>query len=612
MRARLEKILLPLLVAAFILQAGVAHGRPGGGGSYHGGGGGGAAGFGGGGGYRGGGGGGFGGGTTGYPIGGSAGLGVWLLIVIAVVVFLAVARMRRLSVDAFARSALITAQDEGTLARSAALDALRAHDPALTEESIVNHVRRMADILRQAWCGGDMRSARPIVSDGVLSRFQVQLELMRQENRRNVMSDARILYASIEAVESAPPLEVVHVRVTAEARDAEVAVAATDEQIRSALARTAVEPYTEIWSLVRVCGVQSKRSDFDVGHACPSCGAPLDLQGETIKCRYCGALVCSGEHDWVIAEITQLVEWHPRVREAVGLEELRRRDPGVAREVLEDRASYVFWKWVEAGRSGSLSALRKCAAPALLSTGGGASTQTTGGAVDVAVGGADLLGCEIDGADQFDRAYVEIFWSARLGGSSSPTPSKTVMRLARRSGVVSKLSMTALVCQACGAPIVESDSTTCDHCRAELAGGGQWVLDAVMRPDEVRIDAGQHPGVHVPDIADPRERRILFARMAQLMATDGVLDRRERRLLEMCASRWDIPPEQARQTIANPPQGDYSQALGVTNPESFLKVLIAAAMADGQVDARERAVLERACDALGLPREAIDRVMQAP
>ena len=58
----------------------------------------------------------------------------------------------------------------------------------------------MSEQLRAAWCGGDMRPARPFVSDGVYSRFQVQLALMRGENRRNVMGDARILFTTIEAV----------------------------------------------------------------------------------------------------------------------------------------------------------------------------------------------------------------------------------------------------------------------------------------------------------------------------------------------------------------------------------------------------------------------------
>jgi hypothetical protein len=595
--------------------AGEALARPGGGGSYHGGGGGGGGGHGG---------GGFGGGGIGFGNGsgvglstGSFGAEIFFLIVV-IVVWVLVMQLRRRLADSGARSALSAAQDDETAAvrGSASLDSLRARDPAITEQSIADHTRQMSDQLRDAWCGGDMRPARAFVSDGVFSRFQVQLQLMRQENRRNVMADARIRDLTIVAVESADPLDVVHVRVAAEARDTEVPANATDEQVRAALAHARVEPYGEIWSLARRTGAQSKADGFQVGRACPSCGAPL-AEGETMKCRYCGALACSGEHDWVLAEITQIEEWHPTAARASGLGVLRARDPGVAREVLEDRASYLFWKWIEAGRAATFAPLRKCAAASLLQ--GGANLEWVRSVSDVAVGGADLLACELDCDDGFDRVYVEIFWSARFDGARGHAPVKTVLRLARRSGVTSKLSMTALVCTACGAPLIESDSTKCDHCGTELAAGeSAWVLDAVLRPEEVvlgsrspRGDGDAALGALVPDVADPRERRMLFARMAQLMASDGAIDRKERRLLAMCASRWSIPSDVVEQVLANPPQGDYSGAMGVASAEWFLAGLVAAAMADGRIDSRERALLERACDSLQLPREAIDRQVSA-
>jgi uncharacterized tellurite resistance protein B-like protein/predicted lipid-binding transport protein (Tim44 family) len=618
MRPRLGGIAFALATAC-VGAAANALARPGGGGSYHGGTSGGGGGIGGG----GFGGGGFGGGGY-HGVGsstGSAGANlVVLVILLAAVLFIFIARQRRSAIDSGARDALLSAQAGETAAvrLSVSLDALRARDPALTEQSIVDHVLQMADALRGAWCGGDMRPARAFVSDGVFSRFQVQLELMRQENRRNVMGDARVLNVAIEAVENADPFDVVHVRLTAEARDAEVPVIATDQQIRAALTHTPVEPYTEMWSLVRYAGTQSKPAGFQVGRACPSCGAPLD-GGESVKCRYCRALVCSGEHDWVLAEITQPVEWHPTSRRASGLDDLHARDPGAAREVLEDRASYLFWKWAQAGRAGAFAPLRKCATPSLLAS--GAHIEWTRGASDVAVGGADLLACEAND-DGFDRAHVKVFWSARFGGSRAYTPIKTVLRMARRSGVASKLSMTALVCPACGAPLSESDTTKCDHCGADLAAGERsWVLDGVMQPEQMtfRRQDGAPAGAAgdgmftpaLPDVADPRERRVLFARMAQLMASDGSIDRRERKLLEMCATRWGIPGEQVQQILASPPRGDYGATLDAQAPERFLAWLVAAAVADGVVDARERALLERACDALKLPRSSIDRQMAA-
>jgi hypothetical protein len=331
-----------------------------------------------------------------------------------------------------------------------------------------------------------MRPARAFVSDGVFSRFQVQLGLMMQENRRNVMSDARILRTTLKGVEDANPLDVVHVEFTAQARDTEVPIRATDDQIRHALAHAKVEPYTEIWSLVRRTGAQTKPDGFAVGRACPQCGAPLDA-GEIIRCRYCQTLVCSGEHDWVLAEITQVSEWRPRGRPVAGFDVLRSRDPGIAREILEDRASYLFWKWIQAGRTGSPAPLRKCAAPALLGDGGQrAHLAWAAAASDVAVGGADVVQCQLNGPDGYDRVTVEVFWSARMNGSRDYTPSRAVVRLARRTGARSPLSMTALVCPTCGAPLVDSDTTRCDHCQTELAAGNQtWVLEDIT-PSQVR------------------------------------------------------------------------------------------------------------------------------
>ncbi len=199
----------------------------------------------------------------------------------------------------------------------------------------------MSDILRDGWTAGDMRPSRPFMSDGCFSRFQVQLQLMQTEGVRNVMSDTSVMFVTLEAVRAAAPLDIVHVRFTAQARDATVPIQSTPQQIQQELAKTPVTPYTEIWTLVRKQGAQTKQSAEAVGQACPSCGAPFDKsQGEIITCTYCKALVCSGEHDWVLCEITQLSEWHPDSAEDVpGLAGLREVDLGATRETLEDRAS---------------------------------------------------------------------------------------------------------------------------------------------------------------------------------------------------------------------------------------------------------------------------------
>jgi hypothetical protein len=458
--------------ALTVFAEGIAGARPGGGGSYHGGGGG------------GGGGhlpsGGWSGGSTPNAFGvghGTTFVGPPNLTAFVVLVSILLTLLLVFAVlGAFSGRARRRGGPMEVGSR-AAFEALRARDPRLTEAGLDARVRAMADILRHAWCGGDMRPARPFVSDGVYSRFQVQLALMALENRRNVMSDARVLSTAIVAVEDAEPLDVVHVRVTAAARDIEVRCDADEAQVRRSLQRARILPYTEIWSLVRRRGAQSKPAEFTVGLACPACGAPL-AKGEIIRCIYCGALVCSGEYDWVLAEITQDVEWRRAAQVPPGFEELRSRDSAIAREVIEDRASYGFWKWAQAARLQSTKPLQRCATSRWLAT--GAALEMARTARDVAVGGAELVGCGV-GQDGFEVADVKVYWSTRFEGNRAHSALQTVVRLLRRSGVQSTMSMTALVCQACSAPLSESDSPVCEHCGAQLTDGGQaWVLDGIF------------------------------------------------------------------------------------------------------------------------------------
>ncbi len=508
------------------------------------------------------------------------------------------------------RQAILNAQYAPAQAspRMVSLAPLQQRDPQLTEAAILDRVRNMSVILREAWCAGDMRHARSFVSDGIYSRFQVQLALMRSEGLRNVMSDASILYTTIEAVSTNPPLDAVHVRFTAQARDRNVPLNSTNDQIQHALRSASVEPYTEIWTLVRRHGAVTKLGANDVGKRCPACGAPLD-GGEIITCKYCNALVASGEHDWVLAEITQASEWYPESHERVdGLDQLRQDDPGVAREVLEDRASYLFWKWMEAARLRSPLPLRKCASPEFVNN--AANMHPVMGTQDVAVGAADAVLCDPGPEGDRDLVYVKVYWSAKFQPGAASTPMQTVARLSRKAGVTSKLSMTSVVCQSCGAPLTDSDSSRCDRCNAELTAGDQaWVLDGMMPPGHVR-SRGLNANVHVPEwmvpnIADPRERAVLFAQMAACMSADGRLGKAEKKLLRMCAQRWSLPEDMVVQVFASPSLAQAAP-IAVSQPQYFLAGLVAAAMADGKVDAAERRMLERVCVALQIQPGEID------
>ena len=589
--------------------------RPGGGGSFHGGSSGGYSGGGGGGGGGFGGSHSYGGSPGGYSSSGSGGGGdlslggIIVLVAFGLLVWYLLTRARR-SLDGRVRDAILSAEEQhmGEPPRGAGLEVLQARDPSLTLDGVVARVQRIADLTREAWCAGDMSRARAVVSDGVYGRFNVQLSLMRAESMKNVMDRARTLHVTVEGVEATDELDVLHVRYTAEARDRNVPLSTTDADAARILDQTDVQSYTEIWSLVRRRGAHSKLEPQQMGLGCPNCGAPLG-DGASVKCKYCQAIICSGEHDWVLAEITQASEWRPGGADAEGLDALNEEDPGTLKETLEDRASYLFWRWVESGRLATPAPLRKSASPAFLARGG--ASEMTRGARDLAVGGCDLVAGDPGGPGQMDFAFVKIYWSGIWPGSKQYTPMQSLVRLTRRSGVKSEARFTALVCPACGAPLTDSDSTRCDHCHVELADGEQqWVLDDVGPPGALRLRRNQNAGDAPPEwmlprIADPRERMLLFQQMAAMMVADGQVGRYERRLLTMTARRWAIPEATVDALLKNPPALDVGNP-GSPAPEWFLAGLVSAALADGHIDPRERAMLERACDTMSLSRQVLD------
>ena len=160
-----------------------------------------------------------------------------------------------------------------------------------------------------------------------------------------------------------------------------------------------------------------------------------------------------------------------------GFDSLRAADPGLALEAIKDRASYLFWKWIEACAKGSATPLRKCATTAF-------QNDITPSPVlrNLAVGGVDLTACRVAREPTgFDHLEVVIHWSGSARPKEESFPQEHLLRLIRKTGVKTKPSFASLVCQACGAPLSASDSDECDHCHARVADGEQsWVLDGVL------------------------------------------------------------------------------------------------------------------------------------
>ena len=581
-------IWVALPAIAVLLLAADALARAGGGGNYVGGGGGGS------------GGGGEGIGALIYLVIAYPEVGIPLVIVVAVIAI--VKRVRnpaRRSAKAIKRLEQIGTPD------TSGLGAIKQRDPGFDQNAFIQKVTKVEVAVQDAWTRGDMLPVRTFLSDGLLRRFATHLSVMRHQGLRNAMADHQVLEAQIHAVESDQHFDTIHVAIRAAARDVEVDANLSYEQAMQLAAKAKREEWTEIWSFLRRPGAKTLASGGAVEGYCPNCGGPIEA-GQTTSCEHCQALVNSGDYDWVLAEITQTIEWRPSsTGDVPGLAQLTARDPAFNRQAAEDRASYAFWRWVEARVLATAAPLAKSATPefharvAEMVKAGGASMYKT------AVGSVDLVACEPGAEGGRDRFHVKILWSTAASNKAAPSPAANVFSLSRKAGSVDDGSLSHARCPECHGPLSENDSPECEYCGANLsAGEKEWVLENVLRPEELRLQvqpqavgmpgAGGEidvPAWATPDMGNPRERMLLMMRMAAVVVADGQITKEERKLLKAASKRWSVPLEAVEPILTGQVAPETVATMVPSNPGAFLSGLVAAALIDGKIDSKEEKLL---------------------
>ena len=479
----------------------------------------------------------------------------------------------------------------------AALAKITARDPSFQPEAFLRQAEKAFLEIQLAWSTGDFDVARHYLSDGLLKRFTVQLALNQRHGRRNVTAGVRVLGARVLSVESDDELDTVHLELRASLRDLDVPAQLSEAEAAERLARAPETAFTEYWSFVRRTnpspeGKGNKGGKLTDGK-CPACAAPV-ARAPTMTCEYCGAILNSGTYDWVLSEITQKGEMRGASGPVTGFARLKALDPAINRQIIEDRASLVFWKWIEAKATGQTSRFaRHCTAQSLAGLGlEGAPTQSL---AQTAVGSVDLV--LVDSDAECDRAWCLFRWST--SGAGTGIVHTTVMQLARRAGLKTnpKSGFATDRCHHCAAFQTELDAVACNHCGATLSQ--DWAFVEMVSPEAFRLERqlSKQEGVGLSGsfggIADPWERRRALTMMVAAARANGVVTSKERKLLESCAERWEIEQVQLKALLATPMENLTDiQPKSIDEARLLFRALVAAALVDGWIDAQEKKLLD--------------------
>ena len=484
---------------------------------------------------------------------------------------------------------------ESSMKRGQTLARIRKRDPGFVEASFLSRVSGAFRAVQEAWSAQNMSPARAFVSDGVFERFGRQIAEQKAVGYRNAMGDVRVLEAEVLGYSSGDRFDSVFVRIKASCLDQKIAL--SDGRVLSGGA----DVFTEVWTFLRRPGAKTLARPGLLEGCCPSCGAHLPI-ADAAQCSSCKSWVNSGEHDWVLVEITQVSEWSfpSSEREVTGWQALRETDPGLSFESLEDRASVAFWRWMDARKRQNAAPMGGIASPEFLQALSFDGTAEQGAAVGA------VTTVAFEPGEDFDKVHVLVKWEAEmLALENGGVVMKGRERRAhffvfrRKSGVTSdpRAGLRTSRCPSCGAPPENPDVVACAYCgQAFNDGTRSWVLTEIVpfgswrRPDAGPDAPMEQVGLDWGEDVSPADA---IAILAVAIAADGAVADRERIFLEAYAQKRGVNPAKVDELIkaALGKRLDAPRPADGAQGESMLRGLIRMSLADGRVSDSERTVL---------------------
>ena len=222
------------------------------------------------------------------------------LIVIAVVAYFVIRRKKHGGSIGFSKSDDTETEDIPNMPQEAVVAQIQAIDPNFSADKFNAWVREVFLKLQQAWSERDWKKIRPFESEELFSLHNSQMEELIHGNKINVVERVGVKSCRLVSFAEDGDKEVVKVRLSAVMRDYVI-----DATTRKVLESDPNKDWymTYILSFNRKKGVKTQEGLSNMSTTnCPNCGAPTEITSAG-QCPYCGSIITTGEHDWVLTDI---------------------------------------------------------------------------------------------------------------------------------------------------------------------------------------------------------------------------------------------------------------------------------------------------------------------
>lgn len=359
------------------------------------------------------------------------------------------------------------------------VDGIAARDPEFDEDSFLSSACETFEEIRDTFSTGDFESVHRYVSDAMLRRFTAKAAVDEHSNKR-FFGEFRTISHTIFLVDEDEDFDTIHVHFRVAERGTYVPANLSAEEARIQSRRDSEEKsQSEYWSFVRRRDATNKGKLTE--GKCPNCGGAVEKVATT-TCEYCDAVLNSGSYDWVLSKISRERSLDRSAdRQAEGFPELKASDRALNKHVLEDKASLVFWKWIEAQVLGEPTRFARFCTPTAYEKAREWEGRSAKILTRVAIVSVDLV--RVERGTEMERAWFRIRWK-RWSISAGWQLQVDFMALDRKAGLETnpRRGMATERCHGCAAVQTARDTVQCDYCGTLLSE--DWAFVDLIEPSE--------------------------------------------------------------------------------------------------------------------------------
>ena len=177
-------------------------------------------------------------------------------------------------------------------------DKIRQIDPMFSAEDFMAWSKEVFVKLQTAWMDRKWEEIRPFESNELFEQHREQLQYLIDKNQINVMERICVRHTHLNSFRQDGDKEILEMTFTSAMKDYTID-AETKKVVQGNPNEDVYMTYT--LTFMRKVGVKTKEgTDKKSTTNCPNCGAPTKITSSG-KCEYCGSIITTGEHDWVLS-----------------------------------------------------------------------------------------------------------------------------------------------------------------------------------------------------------------------------------------------------------------------------------------------------------------------